>query len=191
MTKKILMALFVFVVVTGATATTAFARGGYPPVRPETLPTDIEPGTGVLGLNLDLNASDFLNTYLATAAADLTGLTVDELQARLDAGESLSDILLSLGYDATEVPTMVQDSRAQAIWLAVDAGLLTADEASFLLEQGQAQTQDQYGYGYRYSANANVCTPVDEGTECVSVAPQNGTGFGANVTHGHFGRGGH
>ncbi|NPA92349.1 MAG: hypothetical protein GXO56_01540 [Chloroflexi bacterium] len=189
MTKKILMALFVFIVATGATATAAFARGGYPPARPETLPTDIEPGTGVLSLNLDINASDFLNTYLATAAADLTGLTADELQARLDAGESLSDILLSLGYDATEVPTMVQDLREQAIWLAVDAGLLTADEATFLLEQGQAQTQNQHGY--RYSDSTDTCTTVDGITECVPVAPQDGTGFGADATHGHFGRGGH
>ncbi len=181
MTKKILMALFVFALATGATATTAFARGGYPPERPDVSPAGVEPGTGLLSLNLEINASDVINDSLAAAAADLTGLTVEDIQARFDAGESLSDILLSLGFDPAEVPTLVQDLREQALWAAEEAGLLTADEVTFLLEQGQ--TQNQHGYGY----NSTAC----DGTDCVPVMPQDGTGFGATTSHGHFGRGGH
>ncbi len=178
MTKKVLMVLLVLALVTGATTTAAFARPWEPPAAPE------ETGTGLLSLNMDINASEVIADYTAAAVADLTGLTVEEIQSRLDAGETISDILLSLGYDPTEIQTLVQDLREQALWAAVEDGVLTAEEVEFLLEHSQAQNQ----YTYRYSHQN--CTTMDNGTmECTPETPQYGSGAGTD-DHGRNGRGG-
>ncbi len=179
MMKKVFMALLVLVLATGATATTAFARPWEPPATPD------EAGTGLLSLNMDINASEVIADYTAAAVADLTGLTVEEIQSRLDAGETIGDILLSLGYDPTEIQTLVQDLREQALWAAVEDGVLTEEEVAFLLEHSQAQNQ------YTYRNSHQNCTTLDNGTmDCTPSTPQYGSGAGSDDTRGHNGRGG-
>jgi len=92
-------------------------------------------GTGIpvnQNISLDGAMDDAMHESLATSL----GITTEELTARIDAGETLSLIAISLGFDVTEVRDMLVSARTDALAQAVVDGLITQEEADWLASRG-------------------------------------------------------
>ncbi|NPA06242.1 MAG: LysM peptidoglycan-binding domain-containing protein [Chloroflexi bacterium] len=101
-----------------------------------------------------------LSTYVQAAWAEALGLSLDELTARLEAGESLLSIALSMGLSAEEVQALMDEVRATAVEQALADGVITEEQAARLLEQGMSQAQHQHQT--QPSADA-LPTPMGQG----------------------------
>jgi hypothetical protein len=92
-------------------------------------------GTGVpveQNINLDGALEDLIHANLAASL----GIPLDELNARLDAGETISEIALSLGFDPGTISDMLAKARADALAQAVVLGLITQEQADWLASRG-------------------------------------------------------
>jgi hypothetical protein len=93
------------------------------------------------------------------AAADLLGLTVEELQTQLRAGESLADLADEAGVDVDELLAAMTaasvEAKREAIEQAVTDGDLTREHANWLLEGldngywGPGAADAGFGFGGR------------------------------------------
>jgi len=96
---------------------------------------DLGTGTGIpveQNINLDGALEDLIHTNLAVSL----GITLDELNARLDAGETISEIALSLGFDSGTISDILVQARADALAQAVLDGTITQDQADWLASRG-------------------------------------------------------
>jgi len=100
-------------------------------------------------LTQDARGDGVLQPYLVEAWAEALGIPADELQARLDAGETFGEIARSLGYTADEIWALMADVRASAVEQALADGVITEDQAERLLsitprrQAGEPQGQGQ------------------------------------------------
>ena len=157
MKRNILLALAVALTLSLVVAGAAFAQG-YGPGGNGT-------NTGT-SLNLEVTLSD----YMPAAMVDVLGqgLSVDEINAKLDSGETFTTIALSLGYTIDEIPALMTSVRTEAIDLATAAGALTADQAAFLLnsQYGGNTRGDGTGTASMYNSDTGTGTGLCDGT-CV------------------------
>ena len=72
---------------------------------------------------------------LVTAFADALGLSIDEVNARLADGETLSDIALSTGMTYDEFVVLFNDIHEQVIDQAATDGLLIQEQARLYFAQ--------------------------------------------------------
>jgi hypothetical protein len=160
MKRNILLALVVALTLSLVAAGAAFAQG-YGPGGNGT-------NTGT-SLSLEVTLSD----YMTAAMEDVLGLNVDEINTKLSSGETFTTIALSLGYTIDEIPALMTSVRTEAIDLATAAGVLTADQAAFLLnsQYGGNTRGDVAGTASMYSTGSETGTGtgICDGT-CV---PQN------------------
>lgn len=102
-------------------------------------------GTGMpvkQSINLDGAQTDLFHANLATSL----GFTdVEELTARLDAGETISEIALSLGFDSAAISDMLTQARSDALDQAVVDGLITQEQADWLASRGRHGVCDYTG----------------------------------------------
>jgi hypothetical protein len=103
-------------------------------------------GTGV-PLELSTSVQGVLGDLIHVNLADSLGISVDELTLRLDAGETFSDIALSLGFDYTAINTLLVDARAAAVAQAIADGLITQETADWLASHGNDNPAASYGDG--------------------------------------------
>ncbi len=103
-------------------------------------------GTGV-PVQQNINLDGILEDYLRASLAEALGITVDELAARLDAGETLSQIALDLGFDLTVVNDMLTQARLDALTRAVADGLITQEQADWLAARGSQNPEMGMGDG--------------------------------------------
>ncbi len=74
--------------------------------------------------------------YMIDSLADALGLTPDELQTRIQAGERPEEIAEAQGLDADEARELLSQARADALEQAVADGVITQEEADRMLECG-------------------------------------------------------
>ena len=162
MKRNILLALVAALTISMVAAGLAFAQGNGPGGRGA--------GTGIQ-VNLEVTLSD----YMPTAMADVLGLDVDDVNARLASGETLQTIALSLGYTADQLTELMASIRTKAIGLAIADGVVIADQSAFLqaypfggnvLGKGTGATNT---YNYMHSYNTGDGTGICDG----SCIPQN------------------
>jgi hypothetical protein len=122
-------------------------------------------GPGGNGTNMEVT----LSNYMPTAMADVLGLSVDEINTRLASGETFATIALSLGYTTDQLPALMTSVRSEAINLAIADGVLTADQAAFLLNSQYGGNTRGNGAGTASMNNASNGTGLCDGT-CI---PQN------------------
>ena len=92
-------------------------------------------GTGVSveqNIALDGILEDLIHENLATAL-DISPI---ELAARLDAGETVSQIGLSLGFDLATISEILTQARIDALAQALATGLITQEQADWLASRG-------------------------------------------------------
>lgn len=114
------------------------------------------------------NGGGYLHTYMVTALAEKLDLKVEDVNARITAGETMYDIAISDGIKAEDFPALMIEVRAQAVSAAVKDGVITQEQADWMNSHGMGRG----GYG------SGDCT-MQNGT---------GTGYGPGMMNGN-GRG--
>ena len=150
MKRNILLALVAALTISMVATGIAFAQGYGPGGN------GIGTGTGI---NLEVN----LSNYMPAAMANVFGLSVDEVNARLASGETFYTIVLSLGYTTDQLPALMTSVREKAIELATADGVISADQSSFLLGNqyggNGAGTANMYGAGNATGLRDGTCIP--------------------------------
>lgn len=103
-----------------------------------------------------------LHDYMVKALADKLGLSVEAVESALDAGKRPYDLALENGVAVADIPALLQEVHASALAAAVADGVITQEQADFMLQRMQ-------GRGYGDPANC----PMN------GQAPRDGTGFRA------------
>ena len=105
---------------------------------------DLGTGTGVpieQNIALDGILEDLIHENLAAAL----GISPTVLAARLDAGETIIEIGLSLDFDLETLSDILTQARSDALDQAVAAGLITQEQADWLASRGSQDPAASYG----------------------------------------------
>jgi uncharacterized protein (DUF433 family) len=73
-----------------------------------------------------------MHTYMVDAIAEKLGLTSEDVQSRLAAGETMWQIASSTGLSDDQVRTALEEAHDSALDKAVEAGLLTQEQADWM-----------------------------------------------------------
>ena len=85
------------------------------------------------------NGEGPLHTFMVIEWAKKLDLNVNDINTRLNAGESMYDIALSAGVSAEEFPALMTEVRAAALDAAVAANVITQDQADWMKSHGNGQ----------------------------------------------------
>lgn len=139
----VLAAILVFV-----GATSAFAQGPAPNATPAG-------GSQARGsMNADSGLITVDESMMHAAIAEALGVSVDELEAALAAGETPATLALQLGVDFSEVRAAMDAVHGAAIAQAVADGLITQEQANWILSHRGGQNGQQ-GNGVRGGMGGN------------------------------------
>ncbi|MDH3942712.1 MAG: hypothetical protein OEV06_01280 [Anaerolineae bacterium] len=87
-------------------------------------------GSGGRGPNGPVDGEEGpLHELMQASMAEALGISVEELEARHEAGETFFDIAIALGFDAEEARELMLAARHSAIDQAVEQGLIDEDSA--------------------------------------------------------------
>ena len=169
--KKIVVVLVVFAVALGA-AGLVYAQAPTPqaPVYGSGY------GYGMMGAGMRggrIGQSEFAGTgdgvlhdAMIAAFANELGLSVEDLEARLDAGETVADVAFAQGLTFEEFRALMIDARAQAVAQAVADGTLTQEQADWMSQRGGGrmfgdggQGMQGAGYGMHGSGQGQFSNP--------------------------------
>ncbi len=93
-------------------------------------------GTGI-PVDQSINLDGILNEMIYANLVDSMGnISLEELTARLAAGETLTEVALSLGFDTATISEMISQARVDALAQAVAEGLITQEQADWLASRG-------------------------------------------------------
>lgn len=84
-----------------------------------------------------------VHTYMLDALAERLGLTSEQIQTRIENGETMWDIAREQGLSDDEVASLMQDAHNQAIEAAVAAGAITSEQAEWM----NSHMQQMHGAG--------------------------------------------
>jgi hypothetical protein len=164
--KKTLLIVALAVLALGALGVgVVAAQGGQPPYGQRGVADGVGP----------------MHDYMEQAMADAVGLSLDEFEARHDAGETFYQIALAQGFSAEEIPALMQDARDAALKAAAEDGVISQDQADWMGSRGFGRGGMMGGYG-GYGYGDGTC-PMFDGDE----VPYGGQ-FGPGMMGG--GRGG-
>jgi len=99
-----------------------------------------QPGNGgMMGGPVDGHLSGMMNgtygpmhEYMVNTLAEALGLTPEELQSRIDAGETMWDVALAQGLSEEEISILMQSAHNLAIEKAVADGVITQEQADWM-----------------------------------------------------------
>jgi len=154
MKKTLLIVALVLAALAAFGAGTVFAQDAQPPYNGGGRGPMVGGGQGAL------------HDFMATEFAKKLDLNVDDINARINAGETMYDIALSAGVTAEEFPALMTEVRGASLDAAVAANVLTQEQADFMKTRGQ-------GMGGGYANGTGSCPMGGTG----SYGP-NGTSYG-------------
>ena len=94
-------------------------------------------GAGMMGTGAAAAVDDgILHDAMIAVYAEELGISVADLNARLEAGETMGQIAYAQGLTVDEFTALMADARSQAIDQAVAAGTLTQEQADWLQQSG-------------------------------------------------------
>jgi hypothetical protein len=88
-----------------------------------------------------------MHDYMLQGFADAFGLTVDELQAQLDAGETMYTIAEAQGFTLEQFRELMLQIRTDALNQLVADGTITQEQADWMLSHMSQMGQGGYGPG--------------------------------------------
>jgi hypothetical protein len=127
------------------------------------------PGGNGLSAGTGINQEVTLSNYMPVAMAEVFGMSVEDVDARLDSGETFYTIALSLGYTSEQLPALMTSVRDKAIELASAAGAISIDQSSLLFGNQYGGSARGNGAGTANMYSAGDGTGLCDGT-CI---PQN------------------
>jgi hypothetical protein len=160
MKRNIVLALVAALTISLVATSAAFALG-------------YGPGGNGANTGTGTNMEVTLSNYMPTAMADVLGLSVDEINTRLASGETFYTIALSLGYTTDQLSALMTSVRSEAINLAIADGVLTADQAAFLLNSQYGGNARGNGAGTASMNNAGTGIGTGTGICDGTCIPQN------------------
>ncbi len=125
------------------------------------------------------NGGGYLHTYMVTAFAEKLDLKVEDINARLTAGESMYDIALADGVKAEDFSALMVEVRTIAMNAAVKDGVITQEQADWMSSRG-------FGRGGMMGGNGTGECSMQNGTGAGYGPGMMGRGNGGN---GMMGRG--
>jgi len=150
MKKSIMIALTLAAVAGLFVAGAVFAQGDNPPFG-----RGMGDGTGTL------------HEYMEKGMADALGMSVEDFEARHDAGETFYDIAISKGFTAEEIPALMQGARDAALDAAAADGVITQEQASWMKSHGFGRG----GMGYGTGSYNEDCPMYGDGTNFQGHGP--------------------
>ena len=139
--------------------------------------------------------NEFVHDAMMEAWSDALGISVEEIEAREEAGETLSQIALSAGISFEDFWTLKDEINLSAADQALAAGQIDETEYAFLVQANQrvmGGNSAMRGTGYR----ATDGTPLGTGYRATDGTPLgtgtgdpalDGTGFGGRRGAGQLG----
>jgi len=118
------------------------------------------------------NGEGYLHTYMVTAFAEKLGLKVDDVNARVAAGETMYDIAIANDVTAETFPALMIEVRTNALNAAVKAGVITQTQADWMSSRGFGRSGMGYGNG------GAGCPMQDESGSNYGPGMMNGGGRG-------------
>lgn len=101
-----------------------------------------------------------MHTYMIQALADKLGLTVEDLQARLDKGETPYQVAQSQGLTDEQITALMQQAHDAALEAAVAAGAITQEQADWMDSHMEQMWQNGgAGFGPCHGGAAGSTTP--------------------------------
>ena len=209
MKKGLLISLIVVAVLSLGTVGFAYAQGNQP-IRGAsitgTVTTDATTGTltgaqggyGMMGSSFGAGSmgaasgtgNKLLHDYFIQAFSDATGLSVQEIEDRLAAGETLSDIAVSLGYTLDTFRSLMDEVRTAALAAAVLDGVITQEQADWMLSHMSQMWQGEMGAGAGMNWGGRGQKGAGTGTGTGSAScTMTGTGRGSGQGMRGAGRG--
>lgn len=88
-----------------------------------------------------------MHTYMVEAYAQALGLTVEDIQAQIDAGKSMWQIVADQGLVEEEIRSVMIQARTLALNAMVADGLLTQEQADFRLERMNTMMSGEFAPG--------------------------------------------
>ncbi len=88
-----------------------------------------------------------MHEYMLAAFAETLGISAEELQAELDAGETMWTIVAAQGISEEDFAQLMLDTHAQAIELALADGAITQEQADLMLEHSRYMAENGMGFG--------------------------------------------
>lgn len=88
-----------------------------------------------------------LHDYMINSMAQALGITAEQLQTRLEAGETMWTIAQNQGMGAETFSQLMTQARTDAINQAVADGTITQAQADFMSSRASNQWPDGYGPG--------------------------------------------
>ena len=86
-----------------------------------------------------------MHDTMVQALADVSGLSVDEIEDRISEGERLFEIAMDAGLDQAAFFDLMQETRESVLAEALESGLITEEQ----YQQMQNRTrEDRYGRGF-------------------------------------------
>jgi hypothetical protein len=86
-----------------------------------------------------------MHEAMVQALADVTGLSVEEIEDRISDGERLFDIALGAGMDQAAFFDLMQDTRETVLAEALESGLISEEQYQWMQNRKQG---DRYGRGF-------------------------------------------
>ena len=106
-------------------------------------------GGGMMGRWADGSSNTYgpMHSYMLQAFADKFGMTVEDVQAELDAGKTMWDIAESKGLSTDDFSSWMIEARTQALSQAVTDGLMTQEQADWMTQRMQQMQANGFGPG--------------------------------------------
>ena len=103
-----------------------------------------------------------LHEFMISAYADAVDLTAQEVETRLEAGETLKEIALAQGITEDEFPALVIQERQSALDAAVADGAITQAQADLMLEHMKNDMGQGFGPGFNQGLDGCPMLDGDE-----------------------------
>jgi hypothetical protein len=114
-------------------------------------------GSGWMGGMMGTNgAYGPMHEYMLKALAEKLNLTTDEIQTRLNKGETMWDIARSQGISDTEISTLMNEAHDQALADAVAAGVITQEQADWMDSHMEQMLGNGFSGGCHGGARQNT-----------------------------------
>lgn len=90
-----------------------------------------------------------MHEYMVDALAEALGISSDELQGYIDEGQTPYQVALDLGFAEEDIPALFNSAHQAALDAAVEAGVLTQEQADWMKERMQYRFDNGFGPGTR------------------------------------------
>lgn len=115
-------------------------------------------GPGMMGAYAESGEYGPMHDYMEEAWAKALNLTEEELEKRLSDGETMLQIARSQGFSEEQLTELFNQAHSEAMQKAVEAGVLSQEQADWMLNRMGGKFGGQFGGGCGGRARWNTPT---------------------------------